>query len=79
MTAELGRPITYSRPSPLAFARRMGHRGHPWGYIAVMEGVYLTTRLGMAAAVYPDAAELLGRPPIAMRQYVRDYAALFTK
>lgn len=77
MTAELGRPITYSDPSPLAFARRMRRRGHPWGYVAVMEGIYLTTRLGLAAAVAPDAPALLGRPPLTLRQYVRDYAAAF--
>lgn len=77
MTEVLGRPITYSNPSPLDFARRMRGRGHPWGYISVMEGVYLTTRLGMAATVHPDTAELLGRPPVALRQYVADYAASF--
>lgn len=79
MSQELGRPITYSRPTLPAFARRMRRRGHPWQYVAVMSGVYLTTRLGMAAAVYPDAAALLGRPTITMRQYVRDYAASFQK
>jgi nucleoside-diphosphate-sugar epimerase len=78
MSAELGRPITYSDPSPLAFARRMRRRGHPWGYIAVMEGIYLTTRLGRAELVYPEASHLLGRAPITMRQYVRDYAAAFS-
>jgi uncharacterized protein YbjT (DUF2867 family) len=77
MTETLGRRITYSRPSFLAFARRMRRRGHPWSYIAVMAGVYLTTRLGLAEAVTPDAAALLGRPPITMRQYVRDYACKF--
>ncbi|MBK7219385.1 MAG: SDR family oxidoreductase [Candidatus Promineofilum sp.] len=77
MTAELGRPITYSDPSPLAFARRMRERGYAGGFINVMNGIYLTTRLGMAATVYPQAAELLGRPPITMRQYVRDHAAAF--
>jgi uncharacterized protein YbjT (DUF2867 family) len=77
MTEVLGRPINYSAPSPTAFARRMRRRGHSWGYISVMEGVYLTTRLGMAAAVYPDAADLLGRAPISLRQYVTDYTASF--
>lgn len=77
MTATLGRPITYSRPSLLAFARRMRQRGHPWGYIGVMVGVYATTRLGRAATVYPDAAALLGRRPRTMGQYVADYAAAF--
>ncbi|MBP6786404.1 MAG: SDR family oxidoreductase [Candidatus Promineofilum sp.] len=77
MTEELGRPITYSNPSMVAFARRMRRRGHPWSYIWVMEGIYLTTRLGMAAAPAPDAERLLERPPITMLQYVRDYADAF--
>lgn len=77
MTEELGRPITYSDPSPLAFARRMRARGHASGYINVMNGIYLTTRLGMSAGVYPQAGQLLGRPPITMRQYVRDYVDSF--
>ena len=77
MTEELGRRITYSDPSPLSYARRMRERGYTSGYINVMNGIYLTTRLGMAAGVHPQAAELLGRPSITMRQYVRDYAAAF--
>ena len=77
MSAVLGRPITYSRPSLLAFAARMRRRGHPWEYVAVMLGVYVSTRLGQAATVYADAADLLGRPPRTMRQYVADHAALF--
>lgn len=77
MTEELGRPITYSNPSMVSFARRMRRRGHPWSYIWVMEGVYLTTRLGLAATLAPDAERLLERPPVTMRQYVRDYADAF--
>jgi uncharacterized protein YbjT (DUF2867 family) len=79
MTAELGRPITYSDPSPLEFSRRMRERGYSGGFINVMIGIYLTTRLGMAKGITADAAELLGRPPITMRQYVRDYAAAFQR
>ncbi len=77
MTEELGRSITYSNPSMVSFARRMRQRGHPWSYIWVMEGIYLTTRLGLAATLAPDAERLLERPPITMRQYVRDYATTF--
>lgn len=73
MTEELARPITYSDPSMLAFARRMRKRGYPWGYITVMEGIYLTTRFGMAATIAPDVTDLLGRPPTKMRNYIRDY------
>lgn len=77
MTEVLGRPITYSDPSPLAFARRFRQRGYDAGYINVMEGIYLTTRFGMAAHMTPDAEEMLGRPTIRMRQYIEDYAPVW--
>jgi uncharacterized protein YbjT (DUF2867 family) len=79
MTEELGRPITYGNPSPWAFARRMRRRGYPRGHVNVMLGIYLTTRLGLARGISPDLERLLGRPPITMRQYVRDYAGAFEK
>lgn len=79
MTEELGRPISYSDPSPLAFARRFRRRGYPGGFVNVMLGIYMTTRLGLAAGISPDVERLLGRPPITMRQYVRDYATTFQK
>lgn len=77
MSAELGRPIVYRRPSFLRFARSMRARGGAADYIAVMLGIYLTTRLGLAAAVDPSAERLLGRPPITMRQFVRDHRPLW--
>lgn len=70
----LGREITYSRPSPFRFAWRMWRRGYPLGFVGVTTAIYLTTRLGQAERITPDAAELLGRPPITLRQYVADFA-----
>ncbi len=77
MTEILERPITYSDPSPLKFARRFRERGFEPGYINVMEGIYLTTRFGLADGITPDAIELLGRPTISMRQYIEDYAPVW--
>lgn len=79
MAEILGRPITYSNPSLLTFARRMRGRGHAWGYIGVMIGIYLTTRRGLSEEVSSTAAELLGHPPRTVRQYVADYAAAWQK
>ena len=75
----LGRRITYSDPSPLSFARRMRRRGAGWSYIGVMSAIYMTTRLGMAARVYPQLAELLQRPPITFRQFAGDEACVWHK
>jgi uncharacterized protein YbjT (DUF2867 family) len=73
----LGRKISYSKPSMSRFAWRMHERGYPWGYVGVMSGLYLTTRFGAAEKVADDVAVLLNRPPITLRQYVRDYAAVW--
>jgi uncharacterized protein YbjT (DUF2867 family) len=70
----LGRPIAYPRPSLVAFARRMHRRGHPFGFVALMCGIYTTARLGLAARVSDDSRRLLDRPPRGMRAFVEDYA-----
>lgn len=74
-TAELGRPVTYPRPGALAFALRMRARGMAWGFIAVMIGIYTTARLGLAGTVTPDTAQVLGRAPISVQQFVQDERA----
>ncbi len=79
LTDALGRKITYSDPSLLAFARRMRSRGHPLGYIGVMAGIYLSTRRGRSATVTSTATELLGRPPRTLRQYVTDNVTMWSK
>ena len=75
----LGRRITYSDPSLLRFARRMRGRGAAWSYIGVMAAIYTTTRLGMAAAVYPQLTKLLQRPPITLREFAAREAAVWQK
>lgn len=79
MSAALGRPITYSDPSLLRFAWTMWRRGNPLAYVAVVAAIYTTTRFGLAAPVMPDTAQLLGRPPITLRQFVIDNAALWQR
>lgn len=73
-TDVLGRSITYTNPSILAFFRRQRAKGAPLKFALVMVGLYTATRLGTADRVTETVARLLGRPPITMRQYVEDYA-----
>ena len=73
----LDRPIRYSNPSPIRFAWRMHKQGHPWGFVGVISGIYLTTRFGLAQTITPVVNELLGRDPIAMQDFVRDNAAVW--
>jgi uncharacterized protein YbjT (DUF2867 family) len=51
MSDILGRPIRYSNPSLLRFAWHLWRRGHPLSYVAVVSGIYLTTRWGLAEKV----------------------------
>lgn len=69
----LGRDIRYANPSILGFIRRMRGQGHPWPFVLVMTGIYLTARFGLAATVTDDLERILGRPPTSMRAFIRDY------
>jgi uncharacterized protein YbjT (DUF2867 family) len=69
----LGRPIRYADPSPWAFIGHMRRQGHPWPFVLVMTGIYLTARFGLAGRVTDTVERLLDRPPISMRQFARDY------
>ncbi len=73
LTATLGRKITYRNPSIIAFARRMKAQGNPWAYILVTSALYTTARLGMAAKITDETQRLLGRSPIRICQYIKDY------
>lgn len=78
-TEVLGRTITYTNPSIFTFIRRSRARGIPWKFVLVMVGLYTATRLGTGDRVTDTVEELLGRPPISMRQYIEDYAAMWQK
>lgn len=70
----LGRRIRYADPSPWAFALHMHRQGHPWSFILVMTGIYLTARFGLADRVTGDLHRVLGREPTSVRQFAIDYA-----
>jgi uncharacterized protein YbjT (DUF2867 family) len=72
-SGELGRQVTYRQPSIPRFVRAMRGRRTPWPFILVMVGLYTATRSGAAAQVTDQVERLLGRPPITVRQYIRDY------
>jgi uncharacterized protein YbjT (DUF2867 family) len=69
----LGRPIRYANPSVLDFVRHARGQGHPWPFVLVMTGIYLTARLGLAGTVTDDLERLLGRPPTPVRTFIEDY------
>ena len=73
-TGVLGREITYRDPSIPRFIRYHRQQGVPLPSVLIMVGLYTATRFGSGKRVTGDVTQLLGRPPIAMRRYIEDYA-----
>lgn len=74
----LGRDVRYANPSVFDFVRHMRGQGHPWPFVLVMTGIYLTARVGLAGTVTDDLEHVLGRPPTSMRTFIQDYRARWT-
>ena len=74
MSNVLGEEITYSNPKRKVFAKVMASYGFPEDFIKVMKMIYLIVKLGKAGELYDDLEIVLGRRPIKMEQYVKDYA-----
>lgn len=72
-TSVLGKEIRYTNPNLLKFIWVMRSRGLKLDFVLIMAAIYTTARLGLAGAVTPDTEQLLGRPPLTVRQYVEDY------
>jgi uncharacterized protein YbjT (DUF2867 family) len=79
MTEELGRPITYTRPSAIRFFFHMRSQGIPVKFILVMIALYSVARLGKAAHLTDTTERLLGRAPISMRQFIKDHKQYWQK
>jgi uncharacterized protein YbjT (DUF2867 family) len=73
MSSVLARPIRYTNPSLVTFLRHQLAAGRPFAFALVMAALYTITRFGAAKQVTPDAQRILGREPIAFRQFVQDY------
>ncbi|TFV60246.1 SDR family NAD(P)-dependent oxidoreductase [Mycobacterium sp. PS03-16] len=74
LTDALGRPVRYTDPSLLNFARRLRKRGVGWDSIGFMSGVYTLTRMGRNQPITDDVHRLLGRPPRRLEEFLRDSA-----
>jgi len=69
----LGRKIVYTNPSSLKFRKEMINRGIQSNFVNVMVGLYMSTKLGMGKKVTGEFKQLIGREPITINQYVKDY------
>jgi len=73
LSEALGRPITYTHPSFLAFWRRMRKRGLTRDTVFFMCIVYTLARRGRNNPVSEDLPNMLGRDPTTLRQFALDY------
>lgn len=78
-TEVLERQITYCNPSIPHFIRYHRQQGITLPAILIMVGLYTATRFGSGKRVTGDAAALLGRAPITVRQYIEDYAGVWQR
>jgi uncharacterized protein YbjT (DUF2867 family) len=75
MTQVLGRPITYSNPSPKQFQTKMKEYGFQKDFLDVVSVIYFTIKIGLGSNLYPDLERLLGRKPRTLDAYLLEYAS----
>jgi uncharacterized protein YbjT (DUF2867 family) len=70
LSRALGRPITYTRPGVLTYARHAQTvLGMPTGMVLVTTAIYTAARLGRADGLTNDVSTVLGRPPVSFDEF----------
>jgi uncharacterized protein YbjT (DUF2867 family) len=77
LSSALGREITFVDASPQEFAEDLRKVLPAWQADGLLED-YAHYARGEAAEVYPTVADVIGRQPLSIEQFARDYAAAFT-
>ena len=74
LSAELGRPIRYTRPGVLRYAGH-AHRalGMPAAMVAVTTAIYSVARLGRADGLTDDVQQVTGRPPQGLAEWAHQH------
>jgi len=72
-----GKPIRYVALSDEDFRNSLTSQGWKPEQVAMFSNLFSTVRQGWAAAVTPDVASALGRPPTTLEQFARDHAAMW--
>ena len=73
----LGRPVVYASPSIGGFFLAMRRRGILIGLVIFMIIEYTAARTGRSNKVTNQVRQLLGRPPITLRQFVEDHRQIW--
>ena len=74
LSAELGRPIRYTRPGVLRYAWHAHQAlGMPAGMVAVTNAIYTVARLGRAAGLTDDVRTVTGRAPLSFAEWAHQH------
>jgi uncharacterized protein YbjT (DUF2867 family) len=73
MTAQLGRPIRYARPTEAEYLQRLRVRGYPEDYIAVQKMIHRVVRLNVSALPNRSIRRLTGQPATRLARFIADH------
>jgi uncharacterized protein YbjT (DUF2867 family) len=80
LAAELGRPIRYSRPGALRYARHAHqHLGMPVGMVGVTTAIYTVARLGRASGLTDDVRQVTGREPTTFAAWAHQHRDIWAR
>jgi uncharacterized protein YbjT (DUF2867 family) len=79
LTDALDRPIRYEPASILGYVRHLGAEGLPLPQRLVQTVLHAGLRRGDAEEVDPTLADLLGRPPRGIADYIADHVHLWVR
>ncbi|ANE47664.1 hypothetical protein SY83_16780 [Paenibacillus swuensis] len=77
MSEVLGFTITYSNPTIKEFKTYMLGKGLDPGYVNVVTGIHMATKIGLAGGITGTFTTLTGNTPRKLEQYVKDYRDYF--
>lgn len=73
MTEVLGEKIIYTNPSIKEFKEYMSNTSEDRGFVNVVVGVHMPTKLGLAKGIKDDFEKVTGKKPISMKRYIEDF------
>ncbi|MFF5995055.1 SDR family oxidoreductase [Lysinibacillus sp. KU-BSD001] len=73
MTEVLGVKIEYTNPSVKEFKEYMRKIGEDEGFVNVVVGVHMPTKLGLAKGIKHDYEKVTGKMPTNIRKYIEDF------
>ena len=73
MTDVLGVKIEYTNPSVKEFKEFMKKAGEEEGFVNVVVGVHMPTKLGLAKGIKHDYEKITGKMPTNIQKYVEDF------